>query len=259
MAEEIKCPKCGSEMVVRTAKKGLNAGRKFYVCTRYPECKGEIPMTRESSSTQIVDAVYEALVNRLYALTTDPDMKKEIGVLLSGGWAVAGHIIDNCNLIKKLWGKGNRKKALALVKLFTLHMISHRFRWIEEKERYTEDEKRQARELAANIILTIFEDESEGAVKDFMDMDMQFNYDLDVKKSTWLGNALLLARACEACGQRCVDWNKVTFPATTQAQLLEANAIFTLPMPGDVLEMKVSILHGIGTMREMFEKLTGNR
>lgn len=44
MHVDIKCPKCGSEMVVRPAKKGPNAGRKFYVCMYYPECKGKIPI-----------------------------------------------------------------------------------------------------------------------------------------------------------------------------------------------------------------------
>lgn len=47
MAEEIKCPKCGSEMVVRISKKGPNAGRKFYVCSNHPECKGKIAITEQ--------------------------------------------------------------------------------------------------------------------------------------------------------------------------------------------------------------------
>lgn len=42
MTEEIKCPVCGSKTTLRIAKKGTNAGRKFYVCTNYPKCKGKI-------------------------------------------------------------------------------------------------------------------------------------------------------------------------------------------------------------------------
>jgi len=43
--EEVKetsprCPKCGSEMVLRTAKRGDNQGGKFWGCSRYPECRG---------------------------------------------------------------------------------------------------------------------------------------------------------------------------------------------------------------------------
>jgi len=40
---EIRCPKCGSLMVLRTAKRGPNAGRKFYGCPRYPKCKATVP------------------------------------------------------------------------------------------------------------------------------------------------------------------------------------------------------------------------
>ena len=33
------CPKCQSKMVVRTAKKGKNAGNKFLACTSFPKCR----------------------------------------------------------------------------------------------------------------------------------------------------------------------------------------------------------------------------
>ena len=34
------CPRCGSRMVLRTTKKGPNAGSQFWGCSRYPECRG---------------------------------------------------------------------------------------------------------------------------------------------------------------------------------------------------------------------------
>lgn len=34
------CPKCGSKMVLRTAKTGQYAGNKFWGCSKYPNCKG---------------------------------------------------------------------------------------------------------------------------------------------------------------------------------------------------------------------------
>jgi len=33
------CPKCGSEMVLREAKKGNNAGSQFWGCTNFPKCR----------------------------------------------------------------------------------------------------------------------------------------------------------------------------------------------------------------------------
>jgi hypothetical protein len=36
---ERKCPRCGSSMVVRTAKRGSNAGNQFWGCSAYPACR----------------------------------------------------------------------------------------------------------------------------------------------------------------------------------------------------------------------------
>ena len=33
------CPKCGAQLVLRTAKKGMNAGQQFYGCSNYPKCR----------------------------------------------------------------------------------------------------------------------------------------------------------------------------------------------------------------------------
>lgn len=33
------CPKCGNDLVIRTAKKGSNIGSKFYGCKSYPKCR----------------------------------------------------------------------------------------------------------------------------------------------------------------------------------------------------------------------------
>lgn len=38
------CPKCGSELVRRTARKGSNAGNTFLACPRYPECRHTEPI-----------------------------------------------------------------------------------------------------------------------------------------------------------------------------------------------------------------------
>lgn len=36
------CPKCGSGMVLRTARKGGNAGAEFWGCSRFPSCRGTL-------------------------------------------------------------------------------------------------------------------------------------------------------------------------------------------------------------------------
>lgn len=37
------CPKCGSELVLRTAKRGENAGNQFWGCSAYPACRATKP------------------------------------------------------------------------------------------------------------------------------------------------------------------------------------------------------------------------
>ncbi len=37
--EELKCPKCGAMLVLRTASKGENKGNSFYGCSNYPKCR----------------------------------------------------------------------------------------------------------------------------------------------------------------------------------------------------------------------------
>ena len=37
--QDLICPKCGSKLVLRTAKKGENAGNQFYGCSSFPKCR----------------------------------------------------------------------------------------------------------------------------------------------------------------------------------------------------------------------------
>lgn len=37
--ETVLCPKCSIPMVLRKANRGQNAGKEFYGCTNYPQCK----------------------------------------------------------------------------------------------------------------------------------------------------------------------------------------------------------------------------
>ena len=43
-AHSPSCPKCGSSMVRRTAKRGVNASGEFWGCQTYPTCRGVRPI-----------------------------------------------------------------------------------------------------------------------------------------------------------------------------------------------------------------------
>ena len=38
-ADKKICPRCGSELVLRTAKSGAHAGEQFYGCSSFPKCR----------------------------------------------------------------------------------------------------------------------------------------------------------------------------------------------------------------------------
>jgi uncharacterized C2H2 Zn-finger protein len=38
--QQPRCPRCGKEMVLRTARRGPYAGNQFWGCSGYPACKG---------------------------------------------------------------------------------------------------------------------------------------------------------------------------------------------------------------------------
>lgn len=40
----LSCPNCGKDMAKRTAKQGANAGKAFWGCSNFPQCRGIIPI-----------------------------------------------------------------------------------------------------------------------------------------------------------------------------------------------------------------------
>lgn len=55
---EKRCPKCGSGMVLRTAKKGTHAGQKFWGCTRFPECRTILKTVAEDEEADMLKALH---------------------------------------------------------------------------------------------------------------------------------------------------------------------------------------------------------
>ena len=40
--DSVVCPKCSSQMVLREAQKGQNKGKKFWGCSKFPQCRGVV-------------------------------------------------------------------------------------------------------------------------------------------------------------------------------------------------------------------------
>lgn len=55
------CPKCGSALITRTAKKGRSVGSKFLGCSRYPRCKftRQMPSSSPASKAPSDESLFE--------------------------------------------------------------------------------------------------------------------------------------------------------------------------------------------------------
>ena len=59
---EPKCPKCDETMVLRTAKKGRNAGGDFWGCSKFPKCRGTVSLDQQGDSAMDSVASFDDLL-----------------------------------------------------------------------------------------------------------------------------------------------------------------------------------------------------
>lgn len=55
----IACPKCGSGMTLREAKKGQNIGQQFWGCNQFPKCRGVMKYFEWDPTTALVGKIHE--------------------------------------------------------------------------------------------------------------------------------------------------------------------------------------------------------
>ncbi len=155
---------------------------------------------------------------------------------LIGATSAAQALIREIDGVKRAWGKGDEQKTLSLIKACTPHMISVWFGSIERQPSLAGDARRAACENFASSMLSVinkslFTIASEVSamtaqdVRDAMNMDEQWRRENDSGGPPLAYAGLLLCKALEACGQRCVEWGRVVFPVESIHQLLDRNVI----------------------------------
>lgn len=88
------CPKCGSPMVLRTAKRGRYAGQEFWGCSRYPKCKGLVNIEEDVHTVTSESDITE---NNNKKSRYDIQEKITIAVIVGVGVAVLFAILSTCN------------------------------------------------------------------------------------------------------------------------------------------------------------------
>ena len=49
---QVACPKCGSEMILRESKKGSRSGQTFWGCMKFPSCRGIVNVNQQAPGSK---------------------------------------------------------------------------------------------------------------------------------------------------------------------------------------------------------------
>ncbi len=95
------CPKCGTEMMKRVARKGTHAGRKFWGCTAFPKCNGTRPL-EDSTSTEGTAAASSG-ANPTPTAKSCPQCGTEMSLRQFQSGPRSGQYFYGCTSCKKGW------------------------------------------------------------------------------------------------------------------------------------------------------------
>jgi hypothetical protein len=217
-----------------------------------------LPESEEIEINPIFDAAFVQISKNINNSFPDYNSRRFYKSLLAGGKIMANAVVARCQGLREVCGDIDKVKALALTKLFTLLMLSQTFRWLEGQESETENAA-NLNLSTVSIILNLFGDSSEESVKDFINIDTQFRYELKHHDHLTHLAVLLLAKACEVCGHRCIEWSKVSFPIKSLQPLTTSRAIVDAAKINSVNDIRVvisSLDSGVQTMVNYHEEHT---
>jgi hypothetical protein len=163
---------------------------------------------------------------------------------LSGASSAAQALIREVDLVKSAWGRGDDQRTLMLIKLCVPHMISVWLGGIDQQTGMTGDARRSQYESAASSMLAIINRflcakpsdvpaMTAQDVKNAIDMDRQWNAQSGVEGGSLVYACLVLSKSLEACGQRCIEWDKVSFPIDSVQHFLDTDALLDPKLLGD--------------------------
>ena len=165
------------------------------------------------------------LVRDRVSRSLSDDQQSQVEAAMYGAWITGGahamaSLLDASEILRGAWGSGNDRKAISLLAVCSLAMISRWYRIVDSQMGLSDDERRQAREVSATNMLKFFDSHSPEAIRDFMNLDVQFNFDRDRQQHHYELD-IRMRQAEQACdAQVNLDLGGVTFPITSYADVL---------------------------------------
>ena len=159
------------------------------------------------------------------------------------GGSIAASLLIEYSFMKRAWGRGDENKAIALTEVFTLAMASRWYRGLQVQFGWAEVDQRPARVIAFRNILTLFNHLTEKELRDSINLDIQFNYDSEIRDghlkvaqydaTIGIEEKLLQLKALHAVGDSVrFEITEVEFPVDTMFGLMGDVS----PFPPDSVE-----------------------
>jgi hypothetical protein len=207
----------------------------------------------ETRNSQLFETVWQKATCSIEGLTSDETDRRFLKSLVMGGSVAAEAVVSNCQGVKRFWAESDEAKATELSQLFSFMMLSQIYRWI--KQGPEQNSSAIPKEDGAKRLIHVFGSEPEQAIDDFVHFDKQYSYDLDKKQHLVHTASLLLARASEICGHKCIEWSKVKWPVVELYHLIKNGAILDrAPLRDqlDIDEMVKSLGIGMQAMTSFY-------
>jgi|GEM_PF-1226252 len=173
-----------------------------------------------TGNEELFEKVWDNAVATIESLTPDTQEHRFLKSIVMGGTVAAETLVASSHSMLHLWNKGSIKLASELSLLFSLTMLSQIYRWVNDNP--PENFKgTMPKEVVATQIIHVYNGNPEVALEDFFHFDKQFSYDLEKHQHLTHISCLLLARCCEICGHKSINWQKVKWPVVELTHLVK--------------------------------------
>jgi len=212
--------------------------------------------SQEARTKKMLAEVFDTVVNEQLSHRVETKWDYDIYcALLYGATKLGESLVTDVPSLRKAWRKGSREKATNLCEVCTYPMISMWGRFGVENMKVPEKDKRKGIRTTISSILDVFGTESDEKVRDFLNLDIQYNHDMDEYDSKQVSMplmkyaTLLVSKLNGALGLRdLVDWENKAFPVE------DFEDIGYYPDPREVLHIGLLIHGGRVSMFEAFKK-----
>ena len=212
---------------------------------------------RRARASRIIHRVGRALLEELNQVVADPNDRIYHTAWLGSGTLVAVAAAAEFESLRKPWARGDDFKALRLIKVFTLPMVSRWYRMHDESVEASDDVRQLARETSGSNMLALFGQPLDRELIDFMNMDCQYNYEKDwyFNEGKQTGGAityeccLMISQALIACGgSGYIDWGHLEFLVTDAKETLYEPGFPHDHVVADLLLWASTMNLGVGKM-----------